>query len=86
LKIGGNRETRGREGNTEERGDTPCGCTSRKSALERAAVDMDVSTSEIITESRYERRGIKEMPSASGRTGKEREEGPGKHSRPPPPT
>jgi hypothetical protein len=37
---------------------------------------MDVSTSKIITESRDERKGIREEPSASGRMGKEREEGP----------
>jgi hypothetical protein len=52
LKVGGERGNGGREGKTEERGDAPCGCTSGKSALERAAVDMDVSTSGIITESR----------------------------------
>ncbi|KAJ7856022.1 hypothetical protein B0H13DRAFT_1902810 [Mycena leptocephala] len=72
----GKRGNGGREGKPKERGDAPCGCTSGKSALERAAVEMDVSTSKIITESRDERRGIKEKPSAGGRTGKEREEGP----------
>jgi hypothetical protein len=57
-------------------GDAPCGCTSGKSALERAAVEMAVSSGKMIVESRDERRGIKEEPSASGRAEKEREEGP----------
>jgi hypothetical protein len=56
LKVGGKIGNGGREGKTEERGDAPCGCTSGKSALERAAVEMDVSTSKIITGSRDERR------------------------------
>jgi hypothetical protein len=49
---------------TEERGDAPCGCTSGKSALERAAAEKGVSN--MITESSNQRKGIREEPSASG--------------------
>jgi hypothetical protein len=56
LKVGGNRRNGGRERKTEERGDAPWGCTSGKSALERAAVEMEARTSKIITESRDERK------------------------------
>jgi hypothetical protein len=56
LKVGGKRGNGGREGKTEERGDAPCGCTSGMSARERAAVEIDVSTSKISTESSNEER------------------------------
>jgi hypothetical protein len=56
----------GRGGKTEERCDAPgpCGCTSGKSALERAAVETGVSN--MITESSNQRKGIREEPSANG--------------------